>query len=122
MKKVLVILLWFFSLVFSFRPVYAAEPEQKPAATEQKPAEPAEKPLGPGWLSLDSSVGVADKWIALNKSLIIRVIQPTSAVGFSTRTTIKSNSITLTLRSTSRKRIGALDSMCPVCLAGRQRC
>ena len=31
MKKVLVILLWFFSLVFSLRPVYAAEPEQKPA-------------------------------------------------------------------------------------------
>jgi Putative beta-barrel porin-2, OmpL-like. bbp2 len=27
-----------------------------------------EKPLAPGWLSLDSSVGVADKWIALNKS------------------------------------------------------
>jgi Putative beta-barrel porin-2, OmpL-like. bbp2 len=30
----------------------------------------AEKPLEPGWLSLDSSVGVADKWIALNKSSI----------------------------------------------------
>jgi len=70
MKKVLVILLWFFSLVFSFRPVYAAEPEQKPAAPEQKPAEPADKPLEPGWLSLDSSVGAADKWIALNKSSI----------------------------------------------------
>jgi hypothetical protein len=77
MKKVLVILLWFFSLVFSLRPVDAAEPEQKPAATEQKPAEPAEKPLAPGWLSLDSSVGAADKWIALNKSAV------ENALGFS---------------------------------------
>jgi len=70
MKKVLVILLWSFSLVFWLRPIYAAEPEQKPAAPEQKPAEPEEKPLGPGWLSLDSTVGVADKWIALNKSAL----------------------------------------------------
>ena len=77
MKKVLVILLWFFSLVFSLRPIYAAEPEQKPAAPEQKPAEPAEKPLEPGWLSLDSSVGAADKWIALNKSAV------ENALGFS---------------------------------------
>src|SRR5262249_18303132 len=122
--------------------VRAAE-EPKPPATEQKPAEPAEKPLEPGWLSLDSTVGVADNWIALNKSalqdaigstsvvfstalitgvLIIQVIQETSAVEFSTRTTIRSNSITLTSRSTSRKRIGALVSMCPVCLAGKVRC
>ena len=36
MIKVLVILLWFFSLVFTLGPVYAAEP----AATEQKPADP----------------------------------------------------------------------------------
>jgi hypothetical protein len=73
MKKVLVILLWFFGLVFTLGPVYAAEP----AATEQKPAEPADKPLGPGWLSLDSSVGAADKWIALNKSAVEK------ALGFS---------------------------------------
>ena len=77
MKNVLVILLWFFSLVFSLGPLYAAEPEQKPAAPEQKPAEPAEKPLEPGWLSLDSSVGAADKWIALNKSAV------ENALGFS---------------------------------------
>ncbi len=70
MKNVLVILLWFFSLVFSLGPVDAAEPEQKPAATEQKSAEPAEKPLEPGWLSLDSSVGAADRWIALNKAAV----------------------------------------------------
>jgi Putative beta-barrel porin-2, OmpL-like. bbp2 len=29
-----------------------------------------EKPLPPGWLSLDSSVGVADRWIAVNKSAV----------------------------------------------------
>src|SRR5262249_61691983 len=49
--------------------VRAAE-EPKPPATEQKPAEPAEKPLEPGGLSLDSSVGVADNWIALNKAAL----------------------------------------------------
>ena len=66
MKKVLAILLSFFSLVFSLGPVHAAEP----TAAEQKPAEPAEKPLEPGWLSLDSSVGAADRWIALNKAAV----------------------------------------------------
>ena len=70
MKKLLVILLLFLSLVFSLRPIRAAEPEQKPPPTEQKPAEPAEKPLEPGWLSLDSSVGAADRWIALNKAAV----------------------------------------------------
>ena len=30
----------------------------------------AEKPLEPGWLSLDSSVGAMDRWIALNKSSV----------------------------------------------------
>ena len=74
MKKVWVILLLSFSLVFWLRPLYAAEPEQKPAAPEEKPAEPAEKPLGPGWMSLDSSVGVVDNWIALNKSAVENAI------------------------------------------------
>ncbi len=74
MKKVWVILLLSFSLVFWLRPIYAAEPEQKPAAPEEKPAEPAEKPLGPGWMSLDSSVGVVDNWIALNKSAVENAI------------------------------------------------
>jgi Putative beta-barrel porin-2, OmpL-like. bbp2 len=69
MKKVLVILLLSFGLVFGLRPIYAAEP-----APEQKPAEPAEKPLEPGWLSLDSSVGVADNWIAVNKSALEKAI------------------------------------------------
>lgn len=35
-----------------------------------------EKPLAPGWLSLDSSVGIMDNWIALNKSAL------ENAVGF----------------------------------------
>jgi Putative beta-barrel porin-2, OmpL-like. bbp2 len=74
MKNVLVILLWSLSLVFWLRPIYAAEPEQKPAAPEEKPAEPAEKPLGPGWLSLDSTVGVVDNWIAVNKSAVEKAI------------------------------------------------
>src|SRR5215475_6902206 len=47
------------------------------AAEEPKPAEPAEKPLEPGWLSLDSSVGAADRWIALNKAVV------ENALGFS---------------------------------------
>jgi hypothetical protein len=57
-------------LILPLRSIYAAEPEPKPAPTEQKPAEPAEKPLEPGWLSLDSSVGAADRWIALNKAAV----------------------------------------------------
>jgi hypothetical protein len=64
MKRGILPLLWLLSiLILPLRPVYAGEPEQKPA-------EPAEKPLEPGWLSLDSSVGVADRWIALNKSAV----------------------------------------------------
>src|SRR5215475_2079261 len=43
-------------------------------AEEPKPAEPAEKPLGPGWLSLDSTVGVADDWIQLNKAALENAI------------------------------------------------
>ena len=70
MKKALLILLSAFTLVLPLRFTYAAEPEQKPA-------EPAEKPLEPGWLSLDSSVGAVDRWIALNKSAV------ENAVGFS---------------------------------------
>jgi Putative beta-barrel porin-2, OmpL-like. bbp2 len=71
MKRGILPLLWLLSiLILPLRPIYAAEPEPKPAPTEQKPAEPAEKPLEPGWLSLDSSVGVADRWIALNKAAV----------------------------------------------------
>ena len=33
-----------------------------------------EKPLAPGWLSLDSSVGIMDNWIALNKSALEKAI------------------------------------------------
>ncbi|MGE5304371.1 MAG: outer membrane beta-barrel protein [Alphaproteobacteria bacterium] len=50
-------------------PANAQQTQQQPAP-EQKLPEPAEKPLAPGWLSLDSSVGVADRWIALQKSSI----------------------------------------------------
>ena len=70
MKRVLLILLSCFALISPLRSIYAAEPEQKPA-------EPAEKPLEPGWLSLDSSVGAVDRWIALNKAAV------ENAVGFS---------------------------------------
>ena len=58
MKRGILPLLWLLSiLILPLRPIYAAEPEQKPA-------EPADKPLEPGWLSLDSSVGAADRWLA----------------------------------------------------------
>ena len=61
MKKGTLAVWWLLSiLILTFRPVYAAEPEQKPP-------EPAEKPLGPGWLSLDGSVGLLDKAIADGK-------------------------------------------------------
>src|SRR5882724_10167402 len=70
MKKGLVVLLLVLASYALRVPWVRAAEEPKPPATEQKAAEPAEKPLGPGWLSLDSSVGVADKWIALNKSSI----------------------------------------------------
>ena len=61
MKKGTLVVWWLLSiLILTFRPVYAAEPEQKPP-------EPAEKPLGPGWLSLDGSVGLLDKAIADGK-------------------------------------------------------
>jgi Putative beta-barrel porin-2, OmpL-like. bbp2 len=70
MKKGLVVLLLVLaSYAVPVTLVRAAE-EPKPPATEQKPAEPAEKPLEPGWLSLDSSVGAADRWIALNKAAV----------------------------------------------------
>jgi hypothetical protein len=56
MKKVLVLLFLMVAIYMApFRAAHAAE---------------AEKPLAPGWLSLDSSVGAADRWIALNKSSI----------------------------------------------------
>ena len=70
MKKGTLVVWWLLSiLILTFRPVYAAESEQKPAP-EQKPPEPAEKPLGPGWLSLDSTVGVIDSKIADGKTAL----------------------------------------------------
>jgi hypothetical protein len=63
-KRVVLTLVWLFTMVvLSLRPVYAAEPEQKPP-------EPAEKPLEPGWLSLDGSVGLLDKAIADGKGRV----------------------------------------------------
>ena len=68
MKRGIVALLWLLCImILPHRPGYAAEPEQKPA-------EPAEKPLGPGWLSLDSNVGVVDKGIANGKSAVENAI------------------------------------------------
>jgi Putative beta-barrel porin-2, OmpL-like. bbp2 len=56
MKKALVFLFLMVAIYMApFRAVQAAE---------------AEKPLAPGWLSLDGSVGVADRWIATNKSAV----------------------------------------------------
>ena len=61
MKRGILPLLWLLSLlILPLGPVHAAEP----TAAEQKPAEPADKPLEPGWLSLDSTVGAADRWLA----------------------------------------------------------
>ncbi len=68
-KRLVVLLLVLASYVLPVAYVQAAE-EPTPAPTEQKPAEPVEKPLEPGWLSLDSSVGVMDNWIQLNKSAL----------------------------------------------------
>jgi hypothetical protein len=70
MKKGLVVLLLVLASYALWVPWVRAAEEPKPPVTEQKPAEPAEKPLAPGWLSLDSSVGAGDKWIALNKSAV----------------------------------------------------
>src|SRR4249920_1184265 len=70
MKSSVAVFFWFLSLVVLPLKPANAQQDQKPPAPEQKPAEPEEKPLGPGWLSLDSTVGVADKWIALNKSAL----------------------------------------------------
>src|SRR5262245_41024885 len=56
MKKGLVVLLLILATcVAPIRVVQAAEEE---------------KPLAAGWLSLDSSVGAADRWIALNKAAV----------------------------------------------------
>ena len=68
-QGLLVLLLILASCMGSITIVEAAE-EPKPAPTEQKPAEPEDKPLAPGWLSLDSSVGVVDNAIAKGKSTV----------------------------------------------------
>ena len=44
------------------------------AAEEAKPAEPEEKPLGPGWLSLDKSVGLMDNAIGNAKGSLEKAI------------------------------------------------
>ena len=70
MKKGLVVLFLVLATYAVPATLIRAAEEPKPAPTEQKPAEPADKPLEPGWLSLDSSVGAADRWIALNKAAV----------------------------------------------------
>ncbi len=59
-----------------------AQQAQQPPAPEQKPAEPAEKPLGPGWLSLDSSVGVLDAKIADGKVALQNALWGINISGF----------------------------------------
>ena len=61
MKKGLVVLFLVLATYAVPATLIRAAEEPKPAPTEQKPAEPADKPLEPGWLSLDSSVGAADR-------------------------------------------------------------
>jgi hypothetical protein len=70
MKKGLVVLLLVLASYTLRVPWVRSAEEPKPPVTEQKPAEPADKPLEPGWLSLDSSVGAVDRWIALNKAAV----------------------------------------------------
>lgn len=59
-----------------------AQQAQQQAAPEQKPSEPAEKPLGPGWLSLDSSVGVLDTKIADGKGAVQNALWGINISGF----------------------------------------
>jgi hypothetical protein len=76
MKKGTLVVWWLLSiLILTFRPVYAAEPEQKPP-------EPAEKPLGPGWLSLDGTVGVMDSKIADGKTALQNALFGINISGF----------------------------------------
>jgi hypothetical protein len=74
MKSSIVVFFWFLSMVvLPLAPVNAQQAQQQPAP-EQKPAEPAEKPLAPGWLSLDSSVGVLDSKIADGKAAVEKAL------------------------------------------------
>jgi hypothetical protein len=77
MKRSIVVLFWLM-LVLPLRPALA----QQPSAAEQKPAEPAEKPLGPGWLSLDSTVGVVDNAIADGKTALQKSLFGINIAGF----------------------------------------
>jgi len=75
MKRGTSALLWLLSiLILALSPVYAQE--QQPAQPTQptQPAEPAEKPLAPGWLSLDSTVGVVDGMIADGKGALQKAL------------------------------------------------
>ena len=145
MKRGILPLLWLLSiLIMPPRPIYAAEPEQKPAPTEQKPAEPADKPLEPGWLSLDSTVGAADGWLAVNKAAVegaigigvatvlqtpvtlgvhvIRRIRPESAVDIFMGTKTQLTGMIFIWYWINRKRIGAWDSTYQVISAGLASC
>lgn len=80
MKNSIVVLIWLI-LVLSLRPAYAQQAQQQPAP-EQKPAEPAEKPLEPGWLSLDSTVGIVDNKIADGKTALQNALFGINISGF----------------------------------------
>src|SRR5262245_80964 len=88
LARLLIMMLGVFAAPGKF--VQAAE-EQKPAATEQKPAEPEDKPLAPGWLSLDSSVGVMDKSIADGKGALEKAVGIAISGFFDTSYTWSSN-------------------------------
>jgi len=82
MKSNVVVFFWFLSMVvLPLKPVNAQQ-DQKPPTTEQKPAEPAEKPLAPGWLSLDSTVGIVDNKIADGKTALQNALFGINISGF----------------------------------------
>jgi hypothetical protein len=80
MKNRIVAVFWLVLLLI-LSPAYAQQ-DQKPPEPEQKPAEPAEKPLGPGWLSLDGSVGVVDQYIADGKTALQNALFGINIAGF----------------------------------------
>ena len=60
--------------VFAISAPYVRAAEEQTPPAEQKPAEPAEKPLGPGWLSLDCCVGLADDAVAKGKGALEKML------------------------------------------------
>ncbi len=79
--KISIVVLVCLMLVLPVVPANAQQAQQQ-AAPEQKPPEPAEKPLAPGWLSLDSSVGLLDAKIADGKGALQNALFGINISGF----------------------------------------